>query len=282
MIQASENLSFPRRRESIFEYSSFPQCLITQFAIRQTSSFDELRNWTPAFAGMTYLVVAILVFMSFFSSAAAQPFFDVRQGNDAYNHGDYGEAKKKYEKAMSGAEKFEEKKEAVFNTGNALYKEKQYDDAMKQYESIAKNESLDKSLRSNAYYNMGNTLFKKAKAGTPEQRPDALREALAQYKQSLALNPSDLETKQNYEFARAQLRELEQKQQQDKKKKNKENNPPSLYAKQLFEQARVLVKQRRYDAAQNLLREGMAKDNTIEPNYQDFIERLKDITGISK
>ncbi len=159
------------------------------------------------------------------TTATAQHFLDLRQGNDAYNRGNYGEAKKKYEKVMTGAETFEEKKEAVFNTGNALYKEKQFDDAMKQYESVAKNESLDKSLRADAFYNIANSIFKKAKAGTPEQRPDALREALAHYKQALALNPKDADAKHNYEFARAMLRELEQKQQQKKdQNKNDQKN----------------------------------------------------------
>jgi len=158
-------------------------------------------------------------------------YFDLRDGNNKYLAGDYDAAKQRYDKIIAESEKLDEKKEAIFNSGNALYRMKKFDDAESDYRKIAENATLDPILRADAFYNIGNGYFTRAKDAQGEQKEPLLKDAIKHYKESLKLNPNDLQAKQNLEFAKALLKQEEEKKQgnnqndkQDKNKNDKNQN----------------------------------------------------------
>ena len=90
-------------------------------------------------------------------------------------------------------EKTPDSPEATFNLSDALYKQERYDEAGKLAASAAQQLAADPSRReeaAQAFFNQGNALFKQRK----------LQEALEAYKNSLKLNPGDMEAKFNYAY----------------------------------------------------------------------------------
>jgi tetratricopeptide (TPR) repeat protein len=90
-----------------------------------------------------------------------------------------------------------------YNLGNALYRQKRYEDAAAALGRAA--QSQDAAVRHQSLHNLGNTFFESGK----------LPEALEAYRRALDADPTDLDTKINYEKA---LRELQHQQQQNQQK----------------------------------------------------------------
>lgn len=118
----------------------------------------------------------------------------VRKGNRQYNKGNYEQAISRYEQALQAvAGQFE----ATYDLGNALYKAERFDRAEQTMQLAAADSLRTDDERAEAFYNLGNAQFKQQK----------YKEALESYKQSLRLNPSDMETKYNYAYTKRLLDE---------------------------------------------------------------------------
>jgi len=146
----------------------------------------------------------VLLFMICFSYPAwtqADKKF-IRQGNRAYEKDKFPDSEIYYRKAL---DKNKGSGDAVFNSGNTLYKQKKYEDAGKQFtESHRMNEDKDK--KSSSLYNLGNSLLMANK----------LQESIEAYKNSLRLKPDNMEAKYNLAYAQDLLKEQQQQQQQNK------------------------------------------------------------------
>jgi Ca-activated chloride channel homolog len=131
----------------------------------------------------------------------------IRQGNREYEKNKFSESEILYRKAT---DQNKNSPDAVFNTGDALYKQKKYEDAGKQFiENVKMNE--DKTKKSDAMFNLGNAMLKANK----------LPESIDAYKGSLMLNPENMQAKYNLAYAQDMLKkQQEQKQQQNKDQKN--------------------------------------------------------------
>ena len=118
----------------------------------------------------------------------------VRKGTRQYNKGNYEQAISRYEQALQAvAGQFE----ATYDLGNALYKAERFDRAEQTMQQAAADSLRTDDERAEAFYNLGNAQFKQQK----------YKEALESYKQSLRLNPSDMETKYNYAYTKRLLDE---------------------------------------------------------------------------
>ena len=116
----------------------------------------------------------------------------VRKGNRQYNKGNYEQSIGRYEQALQAAPgQFE----AIYNLGNALYKAERFDRAEQTMQQAAADSLRADTERAEAFYNLGNAQFKQQK----------YQEALESYKQSLRLNPSDMEAKYNYAYTKRLL-----------------------------------------------------------------------------
>ena len=116
----------------------------------------------------------------------------VRKGNRQYDKGHYETAIDRYTHALELAPgSFE----ATYDLGNALYKAERFENAEQTMQQAAADSLRTDDERAEAFYNLGNAQFKQQK----------YREALESYKNSLRLNPSDMEAKYNYAYTKRLL-----------------------------------------------------------------------------
>ena len=142
-----------------------------------------------------YKLLYIILFLFAAAGAQAQQLPErslVRKGNRQYNKGNYEQSIGRYEQALQAAPgQFE----AIYNLGNALYKAERFDRAEQTMQQAAADSLRADTERAEAFYNLGNAQFKQQK----------YKEALESYKQSLRLNPSDMEAKYNYAYTKRLL-----------------------------------------------------------------------------
>ena len=147
-----------------------------------------------------YLTVTLLVALFVATDAQAQKFPErrlVRKGNRLYERLNYDKAAERYQQAIGVCDSCYE---ATFNLGDALYKQKEYDEAGKIFSALAADSTRSDLDRAQSYYNLGNTLFQQKR----------YQEALAAFKKSLRLNPADLETKYNYAYTKKYIEDQQQ------------------------------------------------------------------------
>lgn len=157
---------------------------------------------------MKYLSVILLLFSSLCLLAQTEKAH-IRKGNKNYNSSNFESAQTDYLKAVS---KSPESFEAAFNLGDAMFKQEQYEEAVKQFETLSKLE-LEKVDKAKVYHNLGNSYLMSQK----------LEESVEAYKNALRNNPSDKETKYNLAYAQYMLKK-QQQQNQDQNKDNKDQN----------------------------------------------------------
>ena len=80
----------------------------------------------------------------------------IRKGNREYEKNKFSESEISYRKAI---DKNKQSPDAVFNVGDALYKQNKFEEAGKQFVENT-NENRDKIKKSAGLYNLGNSLLK--------------------------------------------------------------------------------------------------------------------------
>ena len=123
------------------------------------------------------------------------------KGIDHYNNNEFEKARQYYESILIDRN---DDPAANFGLGATAFQQLDYAAAMKGFETALGTDN-DK-LKSSAYYNMGNILAQ-------NQR---LEESLAFFRKSLELNPSDLDSKINYELIKFQLQQQQNQDENDK------------------------------------------------------------------
>lgn len=136
-------------------------------------------------------------------------------GDMLYGYGKYADAEKEYRKADNESPGLK----SSYNLGNTLMNQERYDEAIKKYKD-ALSKATKPGEKSAALHNLGNAYYKKKQ----------FKESVDAYKQSLAMDPYDIQTKENLAIARRELRkQMQQQQQQDQQQqqqqdKNQNNN----------------------------------------------------------
>lgn len=154
---------------------------------------------------LAVLLLALLWFSGSLFAQGERKF--IRQGNREFQKEKFSESEISYRRAL---DKNKGSADAVFNTGDALYKQEKYEDAAKQFtESHRMNE--DREKKAGSMYNLGNSFLKSGK----------LKESIEAYKNSLRLDPGNMEAKYNLAFAQDRLKEQEQQQQQQQQQNQK-------------------------------------------------------------
>jgi len=133
----------------------------------------------------------------------------IRKGNREYEKNSFSESEISYRKAI---DKNKQSPDAVFNVGDALYKQDKFEEAGKQFvENISQTD--DNLKKSSGYFNLGNSLLKANK----------LPESIEAYKNSLKLDPDRKEAKYNLSYAQDLLKKQKEQQKQQQQDKNKED-----------------------------------------------------------
>jgi tetratricopeptide (TPR) repeat protein len=168
----------------------------------------------------------------------------------------YQEAEIAYRKGMATTKTFPK---ANYNLANTLYRQEKYEDAANSFKYIAEQKENDNSLRAKAYHNYGNSMLKQEK----------YKESIDAYKNALKLQPNDQDTKYNLEYARKKMIQQQQQQQKNKSQQDQEVD-------KIFEEAKKLVAQRRYQEAYDLMKDGEKKNPKLA-QYAEFTNRILDI-----
>lgn len=136
----------------------------------------------------------------------------VRKGNKLYEEQKYKEATAEYQEALKKNPTYSP---GMFNLGNSLYQQKQFD-ASRQVMAAAAKAAKDKTGKAAADYNIGNTYMQQQK----------WEDAVDAYKQTLRNNPQDADAKYNLSYAEEMMKKNNNKgggknNKQDKNQQNK-------------------------------------------------------------
>ena len=229
------------------------------------------------------IFIILILFSSHLFAQSGQKL--VRQGNKHYEENKYKEAEIDYRKSL---EKDKSSVPGRFNLGDAMYKQKNYQEAIMAFDTV-RNSKAGKDVLSKAYYNLGNSLlnFAQDSAG---QKTQALPASIEAYKNSLRYNPEDMDTKYNLAYAykmMQQQQQQQQNQQQDQKQdqknqqqdqqsqdqqKDKQQQQDQQQAQQQQQQQKQLSKaeaERMLDAMQN------DEKNTIEKLREKYAKPVR-------
>lgn len=143
------------------------------------------------------LTVALLVLTSG-TALHAQKYPErkhIRAGNKEYRQGNYAQSEVEYRRAL---EIVPDMYEGEFNLANSLYEQERYEESAQMFVRLAE-QADDKIRAADCFYNAGNALC----------RQEMYKEALEAYKQSLRINPSDMDAKFNYAYVKKLLEDQE-------------------------------------------------------------------------
>lgn len=167
---------------------------------------------------MVPLFIGILILCNVYEGKSQAERRYIRQGNRAYKNARidsskvdsslYRKAEIDYRKAL---EEEPNSHDAMFNLGNAMYKQKKYEEAQRQFEVLT-NAMNDKTKQANSFHNLGNTLLQSGR----------FEESVQAYKNALKLNPSDKETKYNLAYAKSKLKQQQNQQNQQNNEQNQD------------------------------------------------------------
>ena len=172
------------------------------------------------------------------------------KANELYKKGDPKNAEAAYDEAL----KIESKNTtALFNKGNSLFKQNKFSEATKQYQSSAEN-TTDAELRAKAYYNKA----------VSEIKQQQYQEAVQSLKQSLKLNNSDEQARENLQKLLTEINKQKQQQQQPKQQEEKPKDKP-LTKEQAAKQLEMLRNEEK-----RLQKEVQQQKNKPSKNEKDW------------
>ena len=155
---------------------------------------------------MRSLLTIILLLLPLLPSSAQDDRRDVRRGNRQFRKENYRAAEIDYRKAVL---KDSTSLKAQYNLASALYREQDYDSAAKALETVGE---AGKGS-SDYHFNAGDIAL---------ARQD-YQAAVEYFRQSLLLNPSDLEAKENYTYAKKMLENRQNQQNRDQQNQQNRN-----------------------------------------------------------
>lgn len=133
----------------------------------------------------------------------------IRSGNKQFEENKFTDAEVDYRKAI---DKNQQSFKATFNLADALFRQKKYDEAIKEFDILTKNEK-DKARLANVFYNIGNCNVQKSDY-------DA---AIVAYKSALKNNPQDSAAKYNLAYSLLMKKKQDQQNKQNQQNKDQQN-----------------------------------------------------------
>jgi tetratricopeptide (TPR) repeat protein len=156
---------------------------------------------------LVYKIYYVLFLLCGTGSYAQQKDRILPKGNKEYAENKFAEAEADYRISNS---KFPSKSSAVYNLGNAIYKQKQSSEAKFAYAKAIKS-SKSRVEKHRAFHNLGNVFMNEKDYS----------QAVEAYKNALRNDPADEESRYNYALAKKMLKDNPPK--DDKKKDEKKD-----------------------------------------------------------
>ena len=183
-----------------------------RIGVRRQGPLPEAR---PALVGSS--AVSLLLLLSALVMAGSVRASTV-SAEEAYKKGDFVTAQREY---AVEAKRSPKKPVLQFNAGTAAYRAGQFPEAAKAFqEAISRAPSGDTARlaeQEDAYYNLGNALYRtgqKTEESAPQQTMQTWTQAVKAYETALELRPDDADSKFNRDFVKRKIEDLKQKQNQ--------------------------------------------------------------------
>jgi len=192
-------------------------------------------------------VISILLFLSFVIVTYAQRQHPlVQSGNRLYKERKYDQALPEYLKAKEVNDK-----DAVlnFNLGDAYFRNQKFEEAAGSFENVV-DRTDDSAITQQSYYNKGVSLSRQTK----------LEESIEAYKIAVKMNPTDQDARINLQKALLELKKKtppppEKKDEKQKKQQNKDQQkqpPKSNLTKKQVDQLLKALQQREQQVQQKM------------------------------
>jgi len=238
--------------DSLVHYKSFFQWFLlgTLLVLLIEQFVSEMKKEPNKNSKLAVAVTPFLLLLSF-SSVAQSEKAAIKAGNDAYKKSNFPAAEQSYNNALK---KNPVNPAAQFNLGNALYKSDKKEEAIAAYEkSISQLKKPQE--KSNAWYNKG----------VVQQNDKKLPECITSYKESLKLDPTNEDARQNLQKALQQQKKEEEKK-KDQEKNKKDNNDQNKQQQQPKPQQSKITKKEAEEKLKALLEK--------EKNLQDKLRKV--------
>ncbi|MCM1169528.1 MAG: VWA domain-containing protein [Bacteroides sp.] len=190
----------------------------------------------------------------------AQTAIPTHQGNKFYLDGKLHEAEIAYLKALNHDSTYYK---AKYNLANAQYGQKNYEQALENYRSVAENPALGKAEKASVFHNLGNTFV---------QQKD-YQKAVDSYIQALKQQPGRTDTRYNLAYAQRMLQQQLQQQnqqqnQQDKQDQKQDQNQQQQQQKknQQQDQQKKQEQQQQQNQAQD--KQGQEQQQQMSPKQK--------------
>lgn len=176
----------------------------------------------------------------------------LRKGNKMYAENRYNASDSLYRLALK---KDSLSVKALFNLGDALYKQGKFDEAADVFKKL-EGKSNDNNINSQINHNLGNCYLQSKK----------YKEAIDSYKKALRNNPADEDTRYNLSYAQKMLKQQEQQQQQQQNDQQQQKDEQK--DKQQNESDKENKKDKQEDKEQDKENEKNKKKNENESENQ--------------
>jgi len=209
-----------------------------------------------------YILLSFIIINCTFSQNDKK---QIREGNKFYKNKKFHDSEVAYQKALK---KDPKSYKAIFNLGDALYKQEKYDEAIKQFSNA--NAKLKGNDVSKSYHNLGNSYLLQNK----------FDESINAYKSALRSNPKDMETKYNLAYAQSMKKKQEQQNKQDNKN-DKQQNKQQQKQKQEQQNKENNKKDNKQENKQQQPKEQMSKQdaermlNALQDNEKNTQDKVK-------
>ena len=139
----------------------------------------------------------------------------IRKGNRLYKKSEFAGSEGMYRRAQEDGKP---SGDAVFNLGDALYRQNRFSEAAEEFSRAVQTGEADSLRQADGLYNLGNSLLKEQK----------FSESINAYINSLKLNPDNIQAKYNLAYAQDQLKKQEEQQQQQDQQNNQQQQQSSM------------------------------------------------------
>ncbi len=194
--------------------------LMSAWLIRPSS---RMKTYTPALALLAwgFLTPGAQADIALFDSKKIKP----QQALDAYKDGDFDQAVKLYEDLIKGDSSETRRQQLAFGLGSSAHQIKDYDRAIGGFSQAL--ESVDQGVQNQAHRGIAHSLYDqgdRALAKQPKFTLKAWRDSVKHFDAALKIDPENKEVKENRDFVKKRLDELQQQMDQQEGKDGKKGD----------------------------------------------------------
>lgn len=201
------------------------------------------------YIAVIFLMIFFLPFQGYGKTVAGL----VKDGNNAYNAGDYDTAVTSYDEALT---EDPESPYSYFNKGAALFKKGDYTGAKEAFETAAL-KGRDPQFEAKTMFNLGNTAYKEAEARMETDLQGALEgcsNSVTHFQEALRLDPGMKEAAENMEMVRLTMKnildEIQKQEDAAQEEQEKKEQAAEKLKEIIEEQEAALEKNRRLQGKQ--------------------------------